>query len=102
MKPEEMTIEKAISIVHPDTAPYVLAEIECYHGFSGHEASNKALDDARLIACAAMEKQMPKKPVVENGVEVCPSCYSDYIMDDYGMIYNHCVDCGQALDWSDT
>ena len=91
MKPEELTIDQAIYILHPDTTVYAILELK--------DKWDGQFYDACQLACAAMEKQIPKKPVVENGVEVCPSCYSDYIMDDYGMIYNHCVDCGQAIDW---
>lgn len=56
------------------------------------------------------EKQIPKKPDYEgdgydeNGnliydTWICPSCESKYEVD-YDE-YEHCPNCGQALDWSD-
>ena len=68
-----------------------------------------------VIAIEAIDKQIPKNPVQEHYVienvvthkmipsfrEVCPNCGSDYIKDDYGMIYSHCADCGQAIDWGE-
>lgn len=52
-----MTYEEAIKILHPDTLRGALAEIEYYNGFSGVEVAAKAIEDACLLACEAMEKQ---------------------------------------------
>lgn len=58
------------------------------------------------VAIEALEKQIPKKPVVvdedyifekdewEKDYE-CPNCGNPYIDDSY------CSCCGQKLDWSD-
>ena len=98
----KMTIEQAIGILHPDTAPYALAEIEYYDGFNGIEASNKALDDARFMACEALNKQIPKKPkesvVYEYCVDwMCPTCESFHRTE---WKTKCCSECGQAIDWS--
>lgn len=59
------------------------------------------------IVIEALEKQIPKKPVVvgeeyiferdewEKDYE-CPTCGNPYANDSF------CSCCGQALDWSDT
>ena len=53
----------------------------------------------------ALEKQIPKKVVVDNvdpngeflSLRYCPSCGVRFIQ--YGM--NYCGNCGQKLDWSE-
>lgn len=56
-------------------------------------------------AAAALEKQIPKKPLqVENSIEYnCPGCgqccgYVDALSWDTP---KYCIECGQALDWTD-
>ena len=59
------------------------------------------------VAIEAFEKQIPKKPVYDetirkNGKKVryhiiCPGCYSF----SPGIGDEHCVRCGQAIDWSE-
>jgi hypothetical protein len=48
------------------------------------------------LAINAMEKQMPKKPIVtskgEEEYSGCPVC-NKFVFDDY------CQCCGQAIDW---
>lgn len=48
------------------------------------------------LAINAMEKQMPKKPIVtskgEEEYSGCPVC-NEFVFDDY------CQCCGQAIDW---
>lgn len=51
-----MTYEQAKKILHPDTTLEILAEIEYYAGFNGEEAKRKAVDEACLVACEALEK----------------------------------------------
>ena len=51
-----MDYKEAIRILHPDTTAEALAEIEYYAGFSGHEAQMKAIEEACLLACKAMEE----------------------------------------------
>ena len=52
------------------------------------------------MALSALEKQIPKKPYLDNdnGIyekEYCPTCHRSLFPND-----NHCI-CGQAIDWSD-
>ena len=50
------------------------------------------------IIIEALEKQLPKKPVLKRkaygGIMVCPICE----VSDYG---KYCRVCGQKLDWSE-
>lgn len=53
------------------------------------------------IACEALEKQIPKKPLPEEkiyGNGICPSCGA-YFLDKST---KYCGNCGQALDWGKT
>lgn len=52
------------------------------------------------LACEALDKQIPKKPLCIAGdydLPVCPECKQ--LVDDTEL---HCSTCGQALDWSDS
>lgn len=57
-----MTYEEAKRILHPNTTREALAEIEFLGGFKGKEKLREAVDEACLIACEALDKQIPKKP----------------------------------------
>jgi|GEM_PF-4881325 hypothetical protein len=59
-----MTYKEAKRILHPYTTRKALAEIEFFGGFHGKEKSRKAVDEACLIACEALDKQIPEPPVV--------------------------------------
>lgn len=68
-----------------------------------------------------VEKATPKKPSFDKSWEdeettdiynedgsinecvcLCPNCHKHSIYDsEYGVRFNHCHECGQALDWSD-
>lgn len=54
--------------------------------------------DIYETAIEALEKQLPKKPVLKRkaygGIMVCPICE----VSDYG---KYCRVCGQKLDWSE-
>jgi len=58
---KEMTIERAIEILHPDTTAGAIAEIEYYAGFGGKQAVLREVDKACLLACDVMEKYLGKK-----------------------------------------
>ena len=92
-----MTNEEAIKILHPDTTLTALAEVEYYGGFNGQEAKIKAVEEACIIACEALEKQIPKKPYWEiyDGWH-CKSCGLSVFSDD-----SFCPLCGQAIEWED-
>lgn len=58
--------------------------------------------DLYRIAIKALEKQIPKKPIISHMFDDtfacnCPICGGD-LLHDYG---EYCPDCGQAIDWSD-
>lgn len=62
---------------------------------------------ALKTAIEALKKQIPKKPRKnEYGFYMCSSCRADdyALMHDSNLAnrYNHCNNCGQALDWGDT
>ena len=52
-----MTREEAIRILDPETTAEALAGIEYYAGFRGKEAAIKAVDDACILAVAALREQ---------------------------------------------
>jgi ferredoxin len=63
------------------------------------------------IAIQALEKQIPKKPIMkqyfkdmEEKYLCCPTCgeiLTDRIPGDNKTFYFHCMNCGQKFDWSD-
>ena len=58
--------------------------------------------EALKTAISALEMQIPKKPIEKSPwVYHCPSCDSRDIEDVFIKKNNFCLDCGQALDWSD-
>lgn len=64
------------------------------------------VNSALEIAIEALEKQIPKKPIFDDGNNPkCPNCGCDDcdegIMYDYIKGLEHCSYCGQAIDWSD-
>lgn len=99
-----MTAAEAKRIIHPDTTLEALAEVEYYGEFSGKNAKAAAVDEACLVACAALDKQIPKKPtnfaIDNNGYTVydceCPSCKQSH-RDLFPFAF--CIHCGQALEW---
>ncbi len=62
-----------------------------------------AIAEAKKIAVAAIEKQIPKPVlVVKEGLYFfCPRCHGDdeVIRYDYCAPYDYCTNCGQRLDW---
>jgi hypothetical protein len=113
MSSGKMSIEQAIRLLHPETTAEAIAEIKYYGGFHGRTACVDALYEASLVACEALEKQIPKKPVWKeepcvypDRTEIviclhCPVC---------GELLNYhyttkklpfCAKCGQAIDWSE-
>lgn len=99
-----MTYEEAKRILHPDTTREALAEIEFLGGFKGKEKSRKAVDEACLMACEALDKQIPKKPLNLSNAPLdaycaifrCPRCEGRLKMKSKGA---YCDKCGQAIDW---
>ena len=56
-----MTLEQAIRILHPETTREALAEVEYYGGFNGQHAQIQAVNDACLLACDVMGKEIEKQ-----------------------------------------
>ena len=100
-----MTYEEAMKILHPNTTLTALTEVEYYGGFNGQEAKIKAVEEACLLACEALEKQTPKKPLHMHKNYYCPICKEDgwMLWDDAipNDMDEYCGKCGQAIDWSD-
>lgn len=92
-----MTYEEAMKILHPNTTLTALAEVEYYGGFNGQEAKIKAVEEACLLACQALEKQIPKKPY---DTVSCPLCKIEVELQpiDTEQV-TYCLHCGQAIDW---
>lgn len=85
-----------------------------------YRKSGEAKENVRTLQ-ELIDKATPKKPsfdkswedeettdiynedgsINENVCE-CPNCHKHSIYDsEYGVRFNHCHECGQALDWSD-
>lgn len=99
-----MTYKEAKRILHPDTTREALAEIE----FKGKEKSQEAVDEACLMACEALDKQIPEPPVVLNqkGSKhfYCVVCEMRLVSEINGELCagrktRFCPNCGQALNW---
>ena len=70
-----------------------------HKGWGFSEGTMTALD----MAIKALEKQVPKKVILEDDGDVllCPSCGIDFMgsMSDPDHDPYYCFECGQALDW---
>ncbi len=62
-------------------------------------------DKALAIAQKALEKQIPKKPIISEEQHVryvttfdCPACNGNFT--GFG-VAKYCYHCGQAIDWSE-
>lgn len=74
--------------------------------------TKEELAEAMRIAIQALEKQIPKKPIMKQYFEnleeqylCCPKCgeiLTDRIPADNKTFYFHCMNCGQKFDWGDT
>lgn len=97
-----MTAAEAKRIIHPNTTAEALAEIEYYGGFSGKNAKVTAVDEACLVACAALDKQIPKKPRETKCALMCASCGHKITEKGCKKLYrNYCKKCGQRIFWED-
>lgn len=67
-----------------------------------HHPECSIFAEALALAIRALEKQIPKKPIIETyrytTLFICPYCERKQ-----GIKYKqyHCIECGQKLDWSD-
>lgn len=70
-------------------------------------AYTSEMAEFKALAIEALEKQMPKKPVLENtkgivgiGMWHCPVCKNEIVSDwNKGIANPYCHHCGQAIDW---
>lgn len=69
MTEEQMTIERAIRLLHPETTAEALAEIKCYHGLHGRVACVQAVSDACEFACEIMRDYKETKDALA-GMEI--------------------------------
>lgn len=97
-----MTAEEAIEILHPATTAEALAEIEYYGGFNGKQAKVEAVNTACLVACEALEKQIPQKPRETRCALMCARCGHKITEKGCKKLYrNYCKKCGQRILWED-
>ena len=120
MSEEQMTIERAIQLLHPETTAAALAEIEYYHGFSGRTACVQAVSDACEFACEIMQDYKETKDALA-GMEIMltsatsaaetfekrmnaaindiPRTCSTCRYDDSAYQSNECFDCVRGSSW---
>ena len=79
-----MTNEEAI-----ETIKTAIAEVEWYYPL------NYAV--AFEVAISALEKQIPKKPIINKRKIQCVNGHNQPTQH-----YKYCPMCGQMIDWSDT
>lgn len=95
-----MTYEEAKRILHPDTTREALAVIE----FKGKEKSREAVDEACLMACEALDKQIPRKPVGTYTDYRCGVCGTRVRSGKGSSSFTKdtvCRKCFTVIDWSD-
>ena len=103
-----MTEGEAIKILKKDSC------YECSQGTDSPlncEYGECRVAKATRVAIQAIEKQIPKKPIMKQYFEdledeylCCPTCgeiLTDRIPADNKTFYFHCMNCGQKFDWSD-
>lgn len=93
-----MTIEQALEIKQNWTAEQARNDLEKLL-LRGEQPA----DEVIALACKALEKQIPKKPIkakehiMYSMCYICPNCQKDFSGTG---IASYCYHCGQALDWS--
>lgn len=90
-----MTREEAIRILDPETTAEALAEISYYAGFRGDEAVTKAVDDACVLAVAALREQERMEQAEESGKPERHGRWIDRIDTDTPM--HECSVCGARV-----
>lgn len=91
-----MTAAEAKRIIHPETTVEALAEIK------GKNAKVAAVDDACLVACAALDKQIPKNPRETRCALMCANCGHKITEKGCKKLHrNYCKKCGQRILWED-
>ena len=91
-----MTAAEAKRIIHPETTAEALAEIK------GENAKVAVVYDACLVACAALDKQIPKKPRETRYALMCANCGHKITEKGCKKLHrNYCKKCGQRILWED-
>ena len=103
-----MKASEAIKILKKDSC------YECSQGTDSPlncEYGECRVSKATRVAIQALEKHIPKKPIMKQYFEdledeylCCPTCgeiLTDRIPADNKTFYFHCMNCGQKFDWSD-
>lgn len=95
-----MTLEQAHKILHPDTSRDAIIEIS--EADTSKDNAIAEVEEACIIACKALEKQIPKRLLFIEGNRdyQCPTCKSLYENPQNDGILC-CAICGQKLDWSE-
>ena len=81
--------------------------IKAFKPITDNEAYTDNFQDACKMAIEALKKQIPKKPkeiVTDDNEYICTLCpVCNEIVDDDGRGYKqpYCMECGQAIDWSE-
>lgn len=86
--------------------------IRLYMEINDRHSDSKFLDEdyeANAMAIHALEKQIPKKPIIHTNdkgrLACCPVCDSnvDWTYEGFWRKGNpkYCRECGQAIDWSE-
>lgn len=95
-----MTIEQALKIKQNWTAEQARNDLERLL-----LRDERPADKVVALACKALEKQIPKKPVGDlNSVPHyrCPSCKNAVKVYEDDAVRPQCHYCNQKLDWGDT
>ena len=59
-------------------------------------------EESLRLAIKALEKQTPKKPIVNDDLQIaCPNCSATLIYCLHNSEIDYCDKCGQRLDWSE-
>lgn len=91
-----MTAAEAKRIIHPETTAEALAEIK------GENAKVAVVDDACLVACAALDKQIPKKPRETRYALMCANCGHKITEKGCKKLHrDYCKKCGQRILWEE-
>lgn len=95
-----MTIEQALEIKQDWTAEQARNDLERWL-LRGERPADKVI----ALACKALEKQIPKKPIGDlHSVPHyrCPSCKNAVKVYEDDAVRPQCHYCNQKLDWGDT
>lgn len=85
-----MKAEEAIEVLTDKNTTY--GTLKC------NDMAWRNLKPAIDMAVAALEKQIPKKPI-HDGLYACPDCHTIMLQGAFEAKGKCCKECGQAIDW---